>query len=57
MKSLAPDLPVVLSSGYDASQAMSRFGENALAGFLQKPGMVASLLQTVNSVLERTRGR
>lgn len=34
MKELAPELPVVLSSRYDASQAIQHFGENTLAGFI-----------------------
>lgn len=49
----APDLPIILSSGYDASQAISRFGEKALAAFIQKPGSVTTLLGTVTAVLKQ----
>ena len=36
IEKIAPSIPVILSSGYDSSQAISRFGENRLAGFPQK---------------------
>jgi CheY-like chemotaxis protein len=51
MKAIAPDLPVVLSSGYDQRQAVEGFGEYTLAGFIQKPYSVRELLKTVKSVL------
>src|SRR5580704_15961830 len=51
MKALAPLLPVILASGYDAPQAISHFGEHNLAGFIRKPYMPTSLLGTVKSVL------
>jgi two-component system, cell cycle sensor histidine kinase and response regulator CckA len=49
---LAPDLPVILTSGYDAAEAVSKFGNNALAGFIQKPATVEDLLETVKTALE-----
>jgi PAS domain S-box-containing protein len=54
IKAIAPELPVILSSGYDASQAISRFGENTLAGFIQKPGTVTRLLETVKAALQKS---
>jgi PAS domain S-box-containing protein len=51
MKALAPQLPVILTSGYDVPQAVSRLGEHQLAGFIRKPFMFNSLLGTVKSVL------
>jgi PAS domain S-box-containing protein len=51
MKALAPRLPVILASGYDVPQAVSRLGEHQLAGFIRKPFMFNSLLGTVKSVL------
>ncbi len=32
-----PDVPVILSSGYDHEEAMGRFEGQAPAGFIQKP--------------------
>jgi PAS domain S-box-containing protein len=51
IKALAPELPVILSSGYDASKAISRSGEKGLAGFIHKPFMLTDLLETVKSAL------
>jgi PAS domain S-box-containing protein len=51
MKALAPWLPVILASGYDVPQAVSRLGEHQLDGFIRKPFMFNSLLGTVKSVL------
>jgi CheY-like chemotaxis protein len=51
IKEISPALPVVLSSGYDASHAMSRFGEDAIAGFIQKPATVTDYLRVVKDAL------
>ena len=51
IKKIAPGLPVVLSSGYDASQAMSRFGKDAIAGFIQKPATITDYLSVVKDAL------
>jgi PAS domain S-box-containing protein len=51
IKALAPALPVILVSGYDAPQAISHSGEHKLAGFMRKPYMLPSLLGTVKTVL------
>jgi hypothetical protein len=49
---------VILSSGYDTSEAIGRFGEDRLAGFLQKSTTVAKLLQTVQKAIrKRASGR
>jgi CheY-like chemotaxis protein len=51
IKAIRPELPVVLSSGYDERQAVNRFTERHLAGFLQKPYSVQKLLETVKTAL------
>jgi PAS domain S-box-containing protein len=51
IKALAPELPVIFSSGYDSSKAISRAGEKGLAGFIHKPFMLTHLLETVKSAL------
>jgi two-component system CheB/CheR fusion protein len=53
IEKIAPSLPVILSSGYDAAEAFSRFGEDRLAGSLQKPTSVTELLKTVKEVVRR----
>jgi CheY-like chemotaxis protein len=52
IKAIAPSLPVILSSGYDASQATHRFGEDLLAGFLHKPSTVSEMLLTLKAAIE-----
>ncbi|HJW32563.1 MAG TPA: GAF domain-containing protein [Holophagaceae bacterium] len=37
IRELCPDLPVILSSGYTEQDALSRFQEPGLRGFIQKP--------------------
>jgi CheY-like chemotaxis protein len=49
-----PDLPVVLSSGYDGSDQDARFASRPVAGFLQKPYR----LQEMRAILQDAlRGR
>ncbi|HTV16965.1 MAG TPA: chemotaxis protein CheB [Acidobacteriaceae bacterium] len=51
IKQIAPQLPVILSSGYDAAEAVRQFGENSLAGFIHKPSTVVKLLEAVQRAL------
>lgn len=48
----APDLPVLLTSGYDALERASKLG-NDPAGFVQKPATVTELLEAVKRVLDK----
>jgi CheY-like chemotaxis protein len=43
-----PDVPVILSSGYDHAEAMGRFEERAPAGFIQKPYRPVQLLAEIH---------
>ncbi|MBK8479241.1 MAG: response regulator [Opitutaceae bacterium] len=49
--SLAPGLPVVLMTGYNREEALERFAEHGLAGFLQKPFAAEDLLETLAATL------
>jgi CheY-like chemotaxis protein len=53
IRSLRPQLPVVLMSGYNEQDAIARFAGKGLAGFLQKPFTVDALRQQLRSVIER----
>jgi DNA-binding NtrC family response regulator len=53
IKQIAPQLSVILSSGYGASEAASVFGENNPASFLQKPSTVPNMLLTVKKAIEQ----
>jgi DNA-binding NtrC family response regulator len=46
-----PDLPVVLSSGYNEQDATSGFAGRGLAGFVQKPYQLEELRATFRRVL------
>jgi FixJ family two-component response regulator len=48
-----PGLPVILASGDDVPQAVSRLGEHKLADFISKPFILDSLLSTVKFVIQR----
>jgi CheY-like chemotaxis protein len=54
LKSMRKDVRVILTSGYDETEAMSRFVGQELAGFIQKPFTSTSLAQQVGSALNRT---
>jgi len=56
LKSLRPDLPVIVSSGYSEREAIRRFGGLGVAGFLQKPYTVNALLDKVAAVTNRDGG-
>jgi DNA-binding NtrC family response regulator len=48
---LQPDLPVVLTSGYSAQDAVGRFGGTGIAGFIQKPFMPSALVKTMHDAI------
>jgi len=45
LRNIRPDLPVLLMSGFNENDALSRFGGKGLSGFLQKPFDLANLRQ------------
>jgi len=51
LRQIQPDVKVILSSGHSEDIAMARFGDGALAGFLQKPYGAAALKETITEVL------
>jgi PAS domain S-box-containing protein len=56
MRSANPEVPVILSSGYNESEATTRFAGKGLAGFLQKPYTAAALAEKVASVVRAVHG-
>ncbi|WP_243288475.1 response regulator [Geothrix terrae] len=52
MRRLHPDIRVILSSGYNESEAMGRFVGKGLRGFIQKPYGPKELLAKIQGVLE-----
>jgi PAS domain S-box-containing protein len=53
IKELQPDLPVVLTSGYSAQEAVGRFGNDGIAGFIQKPFMPAALVKAMHDAISQ----
>jgi len=51
IKELRPDVPVMISSGHDESEALNRMQGRAIAGFLQKPYTPNKLLEIVKNAL------
>ena len=56
MRQIDPDIPVVLSSGYNEVEAIRRFAGKGLAGFIQKPYTAAALAEKVQRVIRQSRG-
>jgi CheY-like chemotaxis protein len=51
-----PDIPVILSSGYNEQDVVHRFAGKGLAGFIQKPYQSASLVEKLRDVLGPSDG-
>lgn len=51
MQRLYPDIPVILSSGYDEQEVSKSFADQEVAGFLQKPYELATLAAKLQAVL------
>jgi nitrogen-specific signal transduction histidine kinase/CheY-like chemotaxis protein len=52
LKAIRSDVPVVVSSGYREEEALLRFGGLDVAGFIQKPYTVRSLIEKIGRVLK-----
>ena len=55
LRMIAPNLPVVLTSGYGEQAVVQRFVGRGLADFLPKPFMTEALVHAINTAIERTR--
>jgi PAS domain S-box-containing protein len=51
LRAIDPQVPIILSSGYDESDVMARFAGQNLTGFLQKPYRLSALISTVREQL------
>jgi CheY-like chemotaxis protein len=52
IKKIRPELPVILSSGYDELEATRRFGGKGVTGFIQKPYTARRLAEKVKEALK-----
>jgi DNA-binding NtrC family response regulator len=55
MHSINPAVPVILSSGYSEEDAVSGMNKQGLAGFIQKPYRVRTLLDKVEEILKNPK--
>jgi len=53
---IRPRVPIILSSGFNETEALRRFGSASVSGFLQKPYTSAKLAETVRKALPGLRG-
>ena len=53
LRRIRPDVPVILSSGYNQQEVSQRFAGKGLAGFLQKPYQGSTLRRELRRVLEQ----
>ena len=51
LQQINKDVPVILSSGHDREEALKRFGEKGLAGFLGKPFSIDDLATKLHQVV------
>ena len=51
MRRLAPEVTVILCSGYNMQDATQRFAGKGLAGFIQKPYTSAMLKEKLREIL------
>jgi CheY-like chemotaxis protein len=55
---IRPDLPVIVSSGYNELEAVRRFSGSGVAAFIQKPYTAVQVAAKVRAVLQgRSRGQ
>lgn len=51
IRALRPDVPVILCSGYNEQETTSRFAGKGLAGFVQKPYRIQTLVAALRTAL------
>ncbi len=52
IRSIDPDIPIIISSGYNQAEVVDRFAAHGIAGFIQKPFTTKKLAEKINSVLD-----
>jgi PAS domain S-box-containing protein len=55
MKAIDSDVPVVLTSGFNETEAIRRFDGKGLGGFIQKPYTAAALAEKIRTVLREAQ--
>jgi DNA-binding NarL/FixJ family response regulator len=53
LRRIRPDVRIILSSGFDATEISERFARQQLTGFLQKPYTAAALVSRISEACLR----
>ncbi len=53
LRTIRPDIPVIVSSGYNEAEIIRRFTTAGIAGFIQKPYSATRILAKIQEVLEK----
>jgi CheY-like chemotaxis protein len=53
LKAILPEVPIIVTSGYNEIEAIRRFTGRGIAGFIQKPYTAAQLAEKIKGVLEQ----
>ena len=56
IRRIRPDVPVILTSGYNENDVTTRFAGKGVAGFIQKPFRTAELMEVLAKALGREAG-
>jgi PAS domain S-box-containing protein len=56
IRSLRPDVPLILSSGYSASNALERVGGDVVTAFLEKPYQASALVSKLEELMRSSAG-
>ncbi|MCP4546467.1 MAG: PAS domain S-box protein [bacterium] len=56
MRSICPQVSVILCSGYNEQDATHRFAGKGLSGFIQKPFSLTTLREALQAILPREKG-
>jgi PAS domain S-box-containing protein len=57
IRSIRPRVPIIVSSGFNETEALRRFGSGSVSGFLQKPYTSAKLAECVRGALPGVSAR
>ena len=52
LRRIAPDMPIILSSGYSEAEVATRFEGRRVSGFIQKPYRFSELRQVLRKAIE-----
>jgi len=56
LRRIAPEVPVILCSGYDPNEVARRFSGRGLAGFIRKPYTASRLLSLMKKAVGNSGG-